>query len=95
MHLAAVFVNNFVNHLYQIGSAICEEHQVSFKILEPLIQETAKKMIDLSPFKAQTGPARRDDQLTISAHLQMLSKKEKDIYQLITNSIIETYGKKL
>ena len=33
LHIAAVFVNNFVNHLYQKGAEICKEHQVSFDIL--------------------------------------------------------------
>jgi hypothetical protein len=34
LHVAAVFVNNFVNHLYQIGNEICLENQVPFEILD-------------------------------------------------------------
>ena len=41
LHLAAVFVNNFTNHLYKIGNDICVKHNVPFEVLQPLIKETA------------------------------------------------------
>lgn len=88
LHVAAVFVNNFTNHLYQIGQEICEEHQVPFEILKPLIQETAQKINTLDPVDAQTGPAKRGDSTTIAAHLEYLSNEnQKNIYKLITQSI--------
>jgi uncharacterized HAD superfamily protein len=61
LHVAAVFVNNFTNHLYTIGNKICEENQVPFDILKPLILETAHKIMTISPNEAQTGPAKRND----------------------------------
>jgi predicted short-subunit dehydrogenase-like oxidoreductase (DUF2520 family) len=95
LHVSAVFVSNFVNHLYQIGNAICEEHHVPFAILKPLIQETANKIVTLSPQVAQTGPANRKDTTTIQSHLNFLSdENQKNIYQLLTKSIIDN-GKKL
>ena len=95
LHLAAVFVNNFVNHLYQIGNAICNEHQVPFEILKPLIRETAEKIMTLSPDEAQTGPAKRKDRYTINSHLELISNDNyKNIYKLLTQSI-QTDGKKL
>jgi predicted short-subunit dehydrogenase-like oxidoreductase (DUF2520 family) len=88
LHVAAVFVNNFTNHLYQIGQEICEEHQVPFEVLKPLIQETAQKINTLNPVDAQTGPAKRHDSTTIEAHLQYLTNEnQKNIYKLITQSI--------
>lgn len=88
LHVAAVFVNNFTNHLYHIGQEICEEHQVPFEILRPLIQETAEKINTLNPVDAQTGPAKRNDLVTIDAHLAYLtSENQKNIYKLITQSI--------
>ncbi|PKD16148.1 hypothetical protein APR41_10160 [Salegentibacter salinarum] len=95
LHLAAVFVNNFSNHLYTIGAEICEKNQVDFSILKPLIKETASKIESLSPEAAQTGPAIRNDQKTIEAHLALLSKNHKDIYSLLTQSIQHFHGKKL
>ncbi|MES2543267.1 MAG: Rossmann-like and DUF2520 domain-containing protein [Bacteroidota bacterium] len=88
LHVAAVFTNNFVNHLYQIGSDICNENQVPFEILKPLIQETASKIMLLSPEEAQTGPAKRQDITTIENHIAFLSdENQKDIYNLLTQSI--------
>ncbi|MET0760402.1 MAG: Rossmann-like and DUF2520 domain-containing protein [Flavobacterium sp.] len=95
LHIAAVFVNNFVNHLYQIGNDICTENQVPFDILKPLIQETADKVMTLSPIEAQTGPAKRNDNETINAHLSFLSDdNQKNIYKILTQSI-QNNGEKL
>ena len=94
LHVAAVFVCNFVNHLYQMGHDICNENNVDFEILKPLIQETANKILTLSPQKAQTGPAIRNDNETINAHLNFLSNEnQKDIYKLLTKSIIDNAKK--
>lgn len=95
LHVGAVFVNNFVNHIYQLGSEICEEHKIPFKILMPLIKETSNKITDLQPFEAQTGPAKRGDTKTINNHLKILSKNKQEIYTLLTQSIQKLYGKKL
>jgi predicted short-subunit dehydrogenase-like oxidoreductase (DUF2520 family) len=95
LHVAAVFVCNFVNHLYLIGSDLCEEHHLDFDLLKPLIQETASKIMSLSPMEAQTGPARRQDSTTINAHLNYLTDThQKELYTLLTKSIIDN-GKKL
>jgi predicted short-subunit dehydrogenase-like oxidoreductase (DUF2520 family) len=95
LHVAAVFVNNFVNHLYHIGHKICEEHKIPFEILLPIIKETAAKIETLSPYEAQTGPAKRNDTKTIEKHKVMLTKNQQEIYTLLTKSIYNTYGKKL
>ncbi len=87
LHVSAVFVNNFTNHLYKIGNDICEEHNVPFEILQPLILETASKIQLLSPKKAQTGPAIRNDKKTIKNHLDLLDKKQQNIYKILTKSI--------
>ncbi|WP_347053672.1 Rossmann-like and DUF2520 domain-containing protein [Flavobacterium olei] len=95
LHVAAVFVNNFTNHLYQIGQEICEENQLPFEILKPLILETADKMKTLSPLEAQTGPAKRHDNVTTDAHLAFIqNENQKNIYKILTQSIQDN-GKKL
>jgi predicted short-subunit dehydrogenase-like oxidoreductase (DUF2520 family) len=88
VHVSAVFVNNFVNELYEVGYEICRENNISFDILKPLIKETAEKIQTLTPTEAQTGPAKRKDQQTISTHLDFLKdQKKKDLYTLMTQSI--------
>lgn len=95
LHVAAVFVCNFVNHLYSIGNSICDENQLEFELLKPLIVETAQKIIHLSPENAQTGPAKRNDTATINTHLNFLSdENQKEMYKLLTKSILD-HGKKL
>ncbi len=95
LHVAAVFVSNFTNHLYQIGNEICVENKLSFNMLKPLIQETANKIYTLSPLEAQTGPAKRKDTQTINAHLNFLThENQREIYKMLTKSIIDN-GKKL
>lgn len=90
LHVAAVFVNNFTNHLYKIGNDICTDYKVPFEILKPLIEETAEKIKTLSPEKAQTGPAIRNDKKTIENHLELLNKKQQKIYKLLTKSITDS-----
>lgn len=92
LHLAAVFVCNFVNHLYAIGAEICQENNLSFDVLKPLIVETANKVMDLSPSEAQTGPAKRNDKKTIKNHLKSLNQKEhQKIYKLLSKAIKKNY----
>ena len=88
LHVAAVFVNNFVNHLYQLGNDICTENKIPFEILKPLIKETADKILSLSPLEAQTGPAKRNDLATIDSHLSFIEdQNQKNIYKILTQSI--------
>ncbi|MEC5167342.1 putative short-subunit dehydrogenase-like oxidoreductase (DUF2520 family) [Flavobacterium sp. PL11] len=95
LHVAAVFVNNFTNYMYQMGHQICQEHHVPFEILKPLIAETANKIMVLSPQESQTGPAIRNDSETLQAHQDFLSDENQlYIYKIITLAI-QKNGKKL
>jgi len=87
LHIAAVFVNNFTNHIYKIGNDICKKNNIPFEILHPLIKETAIKIESLPPGIAQTGPAVRKDLKTIKKHLELLDKENKKIYKILTKSI--------
>ena len=88
LHVSAVFVCNFTNHLYQIGNEICKENDIPFQILQPLIEETAQKIKTLSPKEAQTGPAVRNDSKTLEKHIDFLTdENQKEIYKILTKSI--------
>lgn len=96
LHLAAVFVNNFTNHLYGIGEEICEKEGLSFELLKPLILETAEKIQSMSPKEAQTGPARRNDQKSMQDHLKLLNNdKHIALYNLMSEAIKQVYEKEL
>ena len=89
LHVAAVFVNNFTNHLYRIGAEILEKEGLEFAMLHPLIEETAAKIQDLEPARSQTGPAIRDDRSTIARHLNYLADfpEFRALYQQLTTNI--------
>ncbi|MFS4416865.1 Rossmann-like and DUF2520 domain-containing protein [Maribacter sp. 2307ULW6-5] len=96
LHLAAVFANNFTNYLYSVAADICRKQELNFSLLLPLIQQTAKKVGEVPPERAQTGPAIRNDLKTMHAHLNLLQKKEhKDLYILLSNAIKASHGEKL
>jgi len=95
LHLAAVFVNNFTNQIYRIAHEVTESQGAEFDLLKPLIKETARKLDDLSPYLAQTGPAKRNDKKTLKKHLKLLTNKHhKEVYELLTKSIQKTHGRK-
>jgi predicted short-subunit dehydrogenase-like oxidoreductase (DUF2520 family) len=89
LHLAAVIVNNFVNHLYALAESYCNNEGIDFNLLLPLIKETADRLNYISPSQAQTGPALRNDRDTIEKHLELLKTYPhlKKIYETFTESI--------
>lgn len=91
LHLAAVFACNFSNYMYTIADEILSNNDMDLNLLKPLIIETANKIKTNSPKAMQTGPAKRNDIAVIEKQLELLANNStyKDIYQLITDSIIK------
>ena len=90
LHLAAVLVNNFTNHLFAEANLICKKNNLPFDLLLPLIKETVQKVEKLSPKEAQTGPASRNDSETISKQIKLITNNRlKKIYKALTSAIQE------
>ncbi len=91
IHLAAVFVSNFANHVYALGSDLVKSANVPFEVLLPLIDETAEKVHYMSPKEAQSGPAVRNDRNVIEMHRSMLKEDVNllKIYEMMSESIYE------
>lgn len=91
LHLAAVFACNFSNYMYSLAEDILEAKNIEFDIMKPLIQETASKIIELSPRKAQTGPAIRNDKITMNKHKDLLENNNelRKLYTFISNNILK------
>ena len=89
IHLAAVFVSNFVNHLYKIAGDLLHESRVDRSVLFPLMEEVTRKALEMSPADAQTGPALRGDDKILNQHLQMLEKHPdyQVVYKILSQSI--------
>jgi predicted short-subunit dehydrogenase-like oxidoreductase (DUF2520 family) len=95
-HLAAVFVNNFVNHLYTQAKNMLDRKNLDWSLLFPLIRETAINATVNSPEAIQTGPAKRNDEVTIQKHVSLLadSKELLKLYNLFTQLIQNQYSDK-
>jgi predicted short-subunit dehydrogenase-like oxidoreductase (DUF2520 family) len=90
IHVAAVFANNFTNHLFSLSQNILTEHGMRFEILKPLIFSFIQNLNTHSPAAIQTGPAWRGDSKTIEQHMQLLGDDTRlqKIYKILTDSII-------
>ena len=90
LHLAAVFACNMTNHCYRLAEKVLEEEGIDFSLYQPLIQETANKVRELSPRKAQTGPMVRYDRNIMDAQIDLINdERTRQIYRLMADSIHE------
>ena len=89
IHLAAIFASNFSNHMYALAEKLAAEYNMPFDLLKPLIAETTAKAMDMSPQKAQTGPAARGNVKVIEKHLELLKDHPgmQELYRMISKSI--------
>ena len=91
IHLAAVFACNFSNHMQVIAKEIMDDAKINFELLIPLIKKTFSNL-ELDPKMKQTGPAIRKDFNILDNHINLIKKDEhKEIYKLISNSIIKKH----
>ena len=87
LHLAAVFACNFTNHCYTLAAEVLEKKGLPFDVMLPLVDETARKVHELHPKEAQTGPAIRRDENVMKAQAALLEGRNKEIYELLSQSI--------
>ncbi|MDB4649686.1 DUF2520 domain-containing protein [Crocinitomicaceae bacterium] len=90
-HLVAVLLNNFVNHMVHISQSEAGKRGLDWAILQPLLEKTCDSIIKYKALDNQTGPARRGDQSILNMHEDMLDEPNKELYKLLSNSIINTY----
>lgn len=87
LHTAAVWYNNFVNHLNAEAHSLLQKHDLPIDLVEPLIEKTAQLALEGSSFNHQTGPAMRNDQRTMELHLSMMDKEQRELYRTLSKSI--------
>lgn len=89
LHVAAVFANNFTNHLLGIADALLAEAGLPAALLAPLVRETVEKALANPPFAVQTGPAVRHDAPTLAAHEAALAAHPawRALYAQLTASV--------
>lgn len=89
LHVAAVFVSNFVNHCCVVAEEVLKPMGLSFDVMQPLLEETIEKLKMMSPRQAQTGPAIRGDKAVMAAHQKMLEQmpEAQQLYKLMSEGI--------
>lgn len=89
MHVAAVFACNFSNAMYNVAYKLMEEKGLPFEILLPVLRQTVRKVGEMTPAEAQTGPAVRRDFNVMQAQLESLEDERlKEIYKEISDLIM-------
>ncbi|MCF0190104.1 MAG: DUF2520 domain-containing protein [Marinilabiliaceae bacterium] len=92
LHLAAVWSSNFVNRMVAEAYEIMESADLDPHMLDELIRQTIEKCLYESPYEAQTGPARRHDEVTLERHVSLMSDEEqKELYRMISKRISGKY----
>lgn len=91
IHLAAVFGCNFTNALYAVSYQLMEQSlsKNDVNLLMPILKQSFNKLQNIGPINAQTGPAKRNDLVTIQKHLVLLknNKQLTTIYKSISELI--------
>lgn len=96
LHVAGVLANNFTNALFIIAEDLLKRAKLPVSVIEPIIEETVAKGIEIGPKAAQTGPAQRGDTSVIDAHLNLLKKdpEYQEVYRVLTDFILKETGHK-
>ena len=89
IHTAAVFANNFSNHMVHIAKGLIAEQNIDPQMIEPLLQETFEKIRALGTVEGRTGPAIRGDQITMNKHIELLKDHPEweKLYTFISRDI--------
>lgn len=97
LHLAAVFANNFSNHMLSIAEQIISSEKLPFELIQPMVMGSMQKAFTMGPFQSQTGPAIRCDNDTMTKHLNLLSDNPdlSEMYFMISNHIMKMHEKKM
>ena len=92
LHLSAVFASNFVNGMFAEAETVLKRCGLPFSVLQPLIEETVAKALEMGPVAAQTGPARRGDKGVMSRQMQLLPDGElQKLYSFVSERIQGRY----
>ncbi|MFI3259665.1 MAG: F420-dependent NADP oxidoreductase [Rikenellaceae bacterium] len=96
LHLAAVFACNFTNAMFSATESILTRANLDLSLYRPLVEECVAKVFEcgIPPIEAQTGAAKRGDELTMTRHRELLKEIQSpeltEIYNIISRYIWET-----
>ena len=75
--------------MYVLSHNHLERSNLDFKVLLPLIKQTAQKLEGENPIMWQTGPAKRGDMKIVEKQLKMLDGSDiEEVYRLLSDFIM-------
>jgi predicted short-subunit dehydrogenase-like oxidoreductase (DUF2520 family) len=87
VHISAVFASNYLVGLLNSSDRILKDHGVEegVNIMEPLIRQTLKNILERGAVHSLTGPISRGDSSTVQDHLDNLStdKENEGLYKAL------------
>ncbi len=97
-HCAAAICSNQVIALIQESLDLMvhcgfDEHS-ALEALQPLICGNVQRVLEKGPVESLTGPVERGDEKTIQKHLCCLGKKERRLYRLLSEKLVEVARRK-
>lgn len=95
LHRAAVFACNFANFMWCMADDILHTRDFELPIFKPLLTKTLENALNSTPYKAQTGPARRGDKNVMESHLSLLTTEQAEVYRLLSRLIYERFNRPL
>ena len=93
-HLVAVFINNFITHIAHLAETESKSRELNWNILKPLIHKTTDITLSQNILNRQTGPASREDYSILKKHEEMLNDNTKEVYKVLSESIIKSMKSK-
>ena len=97
-HAASVMVSNLVCALAYEGMEAYKncglDGQFAGSAWRSLFLGNAENIANLGPVAALTGPVERADTATVARHLEVLSGEQKEIYMLLSRTLIEAARQK-
>ncbi len=93
LHLAAVFTSNFPVYLAHVGNGLLTRQGLDPGLLSSLWTDVSRKVSEVGPEQALTGPARRGDVRTLAEHLERL-EGDADLraaYSLLSRMILKEF----
>lgn len=96
MHMCAVWINNYTNHMLHIGFSLLREHGVDHQLFMPMLRNHMAALETHTPDQIQTGPAKRGEIQTLERHRQLLHDHPdlQRIYDTLAEHILNTYLKR-
>lgn len=86
LHMSAVFANNYTIAMAGIAHDLLNKANMNSDWIRPIMAQTAANLQALNPWDKLTGPAKRNDLVTMRKHESMLADDSalKQLYQMMS-----------